>query len=66
MGDRTNRKVVKYRKVYKVVIEGKADTTSPNEEPFALRFSRDTLLGVVAALDTQRKWNSVKVTEITE
>lgn len=59
-----NGKIVKYKKHYKITIEGKTDTQYPNDKPMYLSIFEKTLFGTVALLNSQTKWNNVSIKEV--
>lgn len=58
------RKVVKYKRVYVVTVEGQSDTSMPDEVPFGLQLADSTIKAVGQALDGQFKHRSVTVREM--
>jgi hypothetical protein len=59
-----NGKIVKYKKHYKITIEGKTDTARPEDEPFYLSVFRKTIFRMVEMMNSQTSWNSVTVKEV--
>lgn len=59
-----NGKIVKYKKHYKITIEGKTDTVHQEDEPFYLSVFRKTLERTVQMLDSQTAWNKVTIKEV--
>lgn len=59
-----NGKIVKYKRVYKITIEGKTDTVLPNEMPLSLKTAVGLLSDVVDVLDGEYKWRNVTIKEI--
>jgi hypothetical protein len=59
-----NGKIVKYKKHYKITIEGKTDTALPEEEPFYLSLFRKTLFSMVEMMNSRTKWNNVTIKEV--
>ena len=59
-----NGKIVHYKRVYKVTIEGKTDTAIPDEVPMSLKTSVTLLYRLVSMLDDAYKWRSVKIKEV--
>jgi len=59
-----NGTIVKYKRVYKVVVEGKTDTACPDDEPMLLTNADRILRTSVAALDYAYSWRNVTIKEI--
>lgn len=59
-----NGKVVKYRKVFKVIIEGTTDTAYPDEPLFQLETAVVPLKAIVKMLDDKYVTRSVTMKEV--
>jgi len=59
-----NGKIVKYKKVYKITVEGKTDTAHPEDTPLGLETARNTLYLTVGILDSKYKHRNVTIKEI--
>lgn len=59
-----NGKIVKYKKHYKITIEGKTDTAHPEDEPIYLKTFRRTLERVVEMMNNETVWNNVTIKEV--
>ena len=59
-----NGKIVKYKKVYKVILEGKSDTVITDSLPTQLVVNERVLRGTVDMLNRQYKWHNATIKEI--
>ena len=59
-----NGKIVKYKKVFKIVVEGKADLAKESTVIPALEQTEVVLFGMVAALNKERAWHNVSIKEV--
>lgn len=59
-----NGKIVKYKKVYKITIEGKSDTRYPDEPPAKLKTTQNMLMTVVAVTNEMGAWHNVSIEEL--
>lgn len=59
-----NGKIIKYKRHYKITIEGQTDTKNPEDEPMYLNIFGKTIEQMVEYLDAQTLWNTVTVKEV--
>lgn len=59
-----NGKIVKYKKHYKITLEGKTDTKNPNETPMFVKYMEGVLNDLVRHLDYETSWNNVTMKEV--
>lgn len=59
-----NGKIVNYRKVFKIVVEGKTDTAHPEDTPLGLEQAMNVLYITVGMLDSKYKYRDVTIKEI--
>lgn len=59
-----NGKIVKYKKHYKITLEGKTDTKNPEETPMFVERLERVLAEVALLLNNETAWNTVTIKEV--
>lgn len=59
-----NGKIVKYKRSYKITIEGKTDTKHPEDEPLYLEIFDRMLKEVAYRMNGMTAWNNVTIKEV--